>query len=497
MNNDSEDAIRLEVKLFSGYYFDKISSASISDVHHDSHSNHIWFVFAKVKSSCVVCVSYTAKSIQKVTGLRQAVAKVYAVSRPDQSSYKLFHVDEEQNPLAEGLTDMQIADWITNDSNDFPVENNNPCKCNNHCEPPTTEKTITVPTTLSTPYQKPSTYSVTTSITGDMTTDGTPAATRSTEAEEVLSKPRIATIPTKIKRTPVKSTGNVVRNMKKPNKKNEKDKDSTSKHRTSDSGPDSGDRDSVPLKDTINTDAGTMTKMAQMNTMRNGKPSVIGGSTTKPTTTKDTTARGSNATTGGTTARTTTYSASEITTPTSTKSSSITPMTPTSATIASKTSITSSPTTTTTSKPSKTTTASITTSTTAVTTTTIVTPTTAKPVQVTSSTTSKSSVSPATFTSSITTAKSLTTASVTTAKSPTTASVTTAKSQTTSAATAVKPTVTTATPSPGTTTVAAKVQTTPVPAKPLAPSTTPVADLILEANRNKKIMNDQKKDVSV
>jgi hypothetical protein len=48
MNNESEDAIRLEVKLFSGYYFDKISSASVSDVHHDSHSNHIWFVFAKV-----------------------------------------------------------------------------------------------------------------------------------------------------------------------------------------------------------------------------------------------------------------------------------------------------------------------------------------------------------------------------------------------------------------------------------------------------------------
>ncbi len=42
---------------------------------------------------------------------------MYVVSRPDQSSYKLFHVDEEQNPLAEGLTDMQIADWITNDSN--------------------------------------------------------------------------------------------------------------------------------------------------------------------------------------------------------------------------------------------------------------------------------------------------------------------------------------------------------------------------------------------
>jgi len=52
-----------------------------------------------------------------VTGLRPAVAKVYVVSRPDQSSYKLFHVDEEQNPLAEGLTDMQISDWITNDSN--------------------------------------------------------------------------------------------------------------------------------------------------------------------------------------------------------------------------------------------------------------------------------------------------------------------------------------------------------------------------------------------
>lgn len=48
MNNETEDAVRLEVKLFSGYYFDKISSASILDVHHDSHSNHIWFVFAKV-----------------------------------------------------------------------------------------------------------------------------------------------------------------------------------------------------------------------------------------------------------------------------------------------------------------------------------------------------------------------------------------------------------------------------------------------------------------
>lgn len=52
-----------------------------------------------------------------MTGLRPAVAKVYAISRPDKSSYKLFHVDEEQSPLAEGLADMQIADWISaNDS---------------------------------------------------------------------------------------------------------------------------------------------------------------------------------------------------------------------------------------------------------------------------------------------------------------------------------------------------------------------------------------------
>ncbi|XP_050057671.1 C3 and PZP-like alpha-2-macroglobulin domain-containing protein 8 isoform X1 [Aphis gossypii] len=493
MNNESEDAIRLEVKLFSGYYFDKISSASVSDVHHGSHSNHIWFVFAKVKSSCVICVSYTAKSIQKVTGLRPAVAKVYVVSRPDQSSYKLFHVDEEQNPLAEGLTDMQIADWITNDSNGFPVDNNNPCKCNNHCEPPTTVKTTVVPTTLSTIYQRPSTSAVTTSITEDVTTDGTPAATRSTEAEEVLSKPRIATIPTKIKRTPVKSTGNVVRNMKKPNKKNEKDKESTSKHRTTDSGPDSNDRNPVPLKDTVNTDTGTMTKMAQintMNTMRNGKPSVIGGSTTKPTTTTSkvtTTARGSNVTTGGMTAQTTTYSASAITTPTSTKSSFITPTAPTSATLASKTSIASSSTTTATSHPSKTTTASITTSTATTTTikTTIVPSTTVKPMQTTFSSTPKSSVSPTTFVSPTTTAKLLTTATAITAKL-----------QTTSAVTAVKPSVTTAAPSPRTTTIVARAQTTTMPAKPLAPSTTPIADLILEANRNKKIANDQKKNGS-
>lgn len=50
MNNETEDAVRLEVKLFSGYYFDKMSSTSVSDVHHDSHSNHIWFVFAKVRT---------------------------------------------------------------------------------------------------------------------------------------------------------------------------------------------------------------------------------------------------------------------------------------------------------------------------------------------------------------------------------------------------------------------------------------------------------------
>lgn len=48
MNNESNDAVRLEVKLFSGFYFEKISSASMSDVHHNSHSNHVWFVFAKV-----------------------------------------------------------------------------------------------------------------------------------------------------------------------------------------------------------------------------------------------------------------------------------------------------------------------------------------------------------------------------------------------------------------------------------------------------------------
>lgn len=71
----------------------------------------------QVKSNCIVCVLYTAKSVQKVTGLRPAVAKVYVVSRPDQSSYKLFHVDEEQSPLVEGLAETEISDWITNDSN--------------------------------------------------------------------------------------------------------------------------------------------------------------------------------------------------------------------------------------------------------------------------------------------------------------------------------------------------------------------------------------------
>ncbi|XP_025408407.1 C3 and PZP-like alpha-2-macroglobulin domain-containing protein 8 [Sipha flava] len=228
MNNETEDAVRLEVKLFSGYYFEKMSSASVSDVHYDSHSNHIWFVFAKVKTSCVVCVSYTAKSMQKVTGLRPAVAKVYAISRPDQSSYKLFHVDEEQNPLAEGLTDMQIADWITNDSNDLPIENNNPCKCNNHCESLTTERT--------TPDGKTTTETVTrkNGFGNNQETSTTAVQT----VTEVLVTPRIATIPMKSKRVPVKSTGNVMRNMKKPNKKNNKDKDAGSKHRT-------GDNDSV------------------------------------------------------------------------------------------------------------------------------------------------------------------------------------------------------------------------------------------------------------
>lgn len=51
MNNETEDAVRLEVKLFSGYYLDEISSTSVPDVHHGSHANHIWFVFAKVKST--------------------------------------------------------------------------------------------------------------------------------------------------------------------------------------------------------------------------------------------------------------------------------------------------------------------------------------------------------------------------------------------------------------------------------------------------------------
>ncbi|KAL4132214.1 hypothetical protein QTP88_009415 [Uroleucon formosanum] len=483
MNNETENAIRLEVKLFSGYYFDKISSASVSDVYHDSHSNHIWFVFAKVKSSCIVCVSYTAKSIQKVTGLRPAVAKVYVVSRPDQSSYKLFHVDEEQNPLAEGLTDMQIADWITNDSNGFPVDNNDPCKCNNHCEPLTTVKTTVVPTTLSTTTRRLSTYAATTSaFTGDMTTDGTPAATRSTKAEEVLSKPRIATIPTKIKRAPVKSTGNVVRNMKKPNKKTNKDKDSNSKHRASDISPDSDNRDSPPLKDPVNTDHSTMTKMAQMNTMtnmgqmntmRNGRPSVVGGSTTKPTittttaATKVTTVRGSDTTKEGTTARTTTYTA--VTKPTSMKPSTITPMALTTLQT-SKTSTQSSPATTVTSRSSTTTAIPITTTTTPTTTAaTVVTTSTIKNVQETSS---KSLISPAT--------------------SPATTTKTT--TPTTTATTAVKPTVTTATPTPTvTTTTAARNHTTPMTTKQLAPSTTPIADLILEANQNKKNAADHQK----
>lgn len=289
MNNETEDAVRLEVKLFSGYYFDRITSTSVSDVRHGSHSNHVWFVFAKVKSGCVVCASYTAKSVQKVTGLRPAMAKVYVVSRPDQSSYKLFHVDEEQSPLAEGLTDMQIADWITNDSNGLPAENDGPCECNDRCE---AEKTIVSSApTVGTPTTTTTTTTTTTATTGPAAGDGqTTAAAPSTGT---VPAP-IPLIPMKSKRAPVKSTGNVVRNMKKPNKKNDKEKDSNSKHRTSDGGGGGGTDavdPAVPGGGGGNADAATVAKTAAVakTATRNGKPNA----TAKPVVTTTRSADGS------------------------------------------------------------------------------------------------------------------------------------------------------------------------------------------------------------
>ncbi|XP_050431639.1 C3 and PZP-like alpha-2-macroglobulin domain-containing protein 8 [Adelges cooleyi] len=343
MNNESEDAVRLEVKLFSGFYFERISYSSLPDVHHGSHSNRVWFVFSKVTKGCIVCVSYTAKNVQKVTGLRPALAKVYVVSKPDQSAYKLFHVDEEQNPLAEGLTDLQMADWITNDTNSLPaVENENPCKCNNRCESTLSKlapKTTTViPTTAKPPTSTTkilsSTANVKASTTANVAEQTTadvkalPTATvteqttanvkestaanvkemitanvnepttanveEPTTAKEQLStranveaprKPMIATIPMKSKRAPVKSTGNVVRNMKKPKKNSAKEQDSNSKHRSD--GNNSESPDAGPPNDNNKGNSETAaisSKTAHSNTAaRNNKQGP--SSTAKPTTT--------------------------------------------------------------------------------------------------------------------------------------------------------------------------------------------------------------------
>lgn len=92
MNNETEDAVRLEVKLFSGYYFDKISSASVSNVRRDSHSNHIWFVFAQVSpadrnlSSLSTGIVVTHSSVcpalgeQRLRGLRIVHGQEHAKS---------------------------------------------------------------------------------------------------------------------------------------------------------------------------------------------------------------------------------------------------------------------------------------------------------------------------------------------------------------------------------------------------------------------------------
>ncbi|VVC44077.1 Hypothetical protein CINCED_3A018912 [Cinara cedri] len=492
MNNQSEDAVRLEVKLFSGYYFDKISSASVTDVHYDSHSNHIWFVFAKVKSGCAVCVSYTAKGIQKVTGLRPAVAKVYVVSRPDQSSYKLFHVDEEQNPLAEGLTDMQIADWITNDSNGLPLENNNPCKCYNHCEPSTTEKSVIQTTTPSTPEQKPSEITVPL----EQVTDA-PVSTATPQlmsTDEVLLEQGIVTIPIKTKRAPIKSRGHMMGRMKKPNKKNDSDMD-FNKHRTSSDGADSG-ISSNPTSGNIggNTDARIPVsssingnQMNGMNQMNLGRTIITGTHGKQSTTT------GKPMTTTYKSVTTTTKNVTATTVRITTAGSLVTSATPvytSTVSIAPIKSSTMSMTSLNTQTPKM---SPMTSSTTAGPTVQQITPSTVKSL-VSSVTTAKLNDEP----TSTTTAKTQQVTSTmkmtqspevksTTIQSPTITVKSTQMTSTLKPASAAVVTKWTPSLAPASQTV--RITTTAgIPPNPV--STTPVADLIVDANRTKKILAD-------
>ncbi|XP_050540896.1 C3 and PZP-like alpha-2-macroglobulin domain-containing protein 8 [Daktulosphaira vitifoliae] len=307
-NNLTEDTLRLEVKLFSGFYFEKMTYSTITKVHFGSHSNHVWFVFSKVPNHCIICVSYIAKNTQRVTGLRPAVAKIYPVEKPNLSSYKFFHVDEEQSPLAEGLTALQLADWITNDSS-IPNKNENFCTCNNLCKNNSFVEESTVKTPINVQYTTPTKSSLMaqtketskTQFSAQKTTIIKTPITRkeqsalsyisspipttsfanSSNSMQVPRKQLIETIPLKTKRTPVKSTGNVVRNMKKPNKNGSKEKDSNSKHRSSE-GSNSETPDATLINNS-NTDtaAVAISKTSHSNNViKNSKTN--GGSTTKP-----------------------------------------------------------------------------------------------------------------------------------------------------------------------------------------------------------------------
>lgn len=355
----------------------------------------------------------------------------------------------------------------------LPIENNNPCKCSNHCESSTTEKTIVPTTQSSTPIPDiPSTIQSVTAGSDDVDVK-TPSAAPST-MPEVLPKPRIATIPMKTKRAPVKSSGNVVRNMKKPNR-NKNDKDSK---RTNEGSSNKSDR----LPGTVNS--ATMTKTVVGSTvMRNGKLVT----TRKPMTAiAVTSARGkSNSTTAPALASTISASTT-VTKESSSGESTLKTPTQTSTVIVTTSTQKSTPTKVTSS----------------------VTPTTSKSVVITTtSTTTKPlgdvtspTVKTSTTMSPITTAKPLV-STTTTVKTPQTTvkpsaitpsamTSTTIKAQST---TTIKAQSTTTIKAQSNTTIKALSTTTTMTSKPLTPYTTPVVDLIMEANRQKKIASGNEK----
>nr|CAD7199243.1 unnamed protein product [Timema douglasi] len=111
--------VRLEVTLFSGFQFTKVSpvvvdiTGDMKDIHHGTRHDKIWFILANVSGACPVCVRYTVQSLFVVSALRPAFARVYPAGRADLGTETFFHT-QRTSPLLADVTDDDIITWFGN-----------------------------------------------------------------------------------------------------------------------------------------------------------------------------------------------------------------------------------------------------------------------------------------------------------------------------------------------------------------------------------------------